>query len=109
MVARIEIKPEGKDWTFERNVMPGTSCGISDPLMDGGEEIIAVICDENDEKTTIARIQAVDYIINGEGCVDILKPPDVTLRLGDPHYITSIQSQLNSDRIELRISHQDKF
>ncbi len=110
MVSRIEIRPEGCDWTFERGIMAGESCGISNPLMDGGEELIVVICDENDLTTTVTRLFEDEFFEDsktGEICFE--KDPVAVLKLGDPHYITSIQSQLNSDKIGLRISHQNVF
>ncbi|MDO8269116.1 MAG: hypothetical protein Q7T54_00405, partial [Candidatus Levybacteria bacterium] len=64
---------------------------------------------DKDETTTVARLKEGEFEINEDGCVDIFKEPEVTLKLGDPHFVTSIQSQLNSDRIDVRISHQDKF
>ncbi len=109
MVARIEVKPTGEEWIFERNVMPGTSEGLHDPLLDGGEEIIVVVCDKNDEFTLVSRIKDGEYVISDDESVDIFKEPDVTLRLGDPHYLTTVQSIASNDRIEVRIPHQDIF
>lgn len=109
MVSRIEVRLPGQDWTFARNIMPGSSGGISDPLMDGGEDIISVACDELDESTLVTRLKQDDYVLSETGTVCILKSPDVVLRLGDPHYITTVQSQVNSDRLGLRISHQKSF
>lgn len=111
MVSRIEIRPKGGDWTFERNLMPGNSCGIADPLMDGGEEIISVSCDEHDAATSITRLKAGDFYEDpqsGEVCI-LKKDADFVLRLGDPPYETLIQSQINSDKIGLRIAHRDVF
>lgn len=109
MVARIETRRKEGDWTFECNVMPGSSRGISAPLMDGGEEVIAVMCDEEDRTTTVTWLKEGDFEIRGDDRVDFFKEPDVTLRLGDPHFVVSILSQLNSDMVEVRVSHQAKF
>lgn len=110
MVSRIEIRPKGCDWTFERSIMAGDSCGISNPLMDGGEEIIAVVCDENDLTTTVTRLFEGEYYEDSEtGEICFTKEPVTVLKVGDPHYVTDIQSQLNSDKIGLRISHQNIF
>lgn len=110
MVSRIEIKPEGCDWIFDRGIMAGESCGISNPLMDGGVELIVVRCDENDLTTTVTRLFEEEYFEDREtGEICFTKDPIAVLKLGDPHYVTSVQSQLNSDNIDLRISHQKVF
>lgn len=109
MVARIEVKPTGEEWIFERNVMPGTSAGMHDHLMDGGDETIVIACDELDEKTIVARLKEGEYLLKEDGNVELYKEPDSVLRLGDPHFITTVQSIASNNRIEVRISHQDKF
>lgn len=110
MVSRIEIKPEGCDWIFDRGIMAGDSGCISNPLMNGGEELIVVKCDESDLSTTVTRLFEGEFYEDsksGEFC--FAKDPVAVLKLGDPYYVTNIQSQLNSKKIGLRISHQKVF
>lgn len=111
MVSRIELREKNGEWEFYKNVMPGSVTVLDDPQPDGGKKHLAVLCTESDEETVVISMSSEEYEKAKEGeCFNLpQKPVDYVLELGDPHYVTTIQPSDKIDRIEMRISHQDKF
>ena len=107
MVARIEASHGNDIWHFSKNVFPGEPVKLVSLLPDGGKQVFAINCSDDDNYTRIFDVE--EGVIGKDGETIDHYVELATLRLGDPYFLGRVYSKPLEREIDFRISHQIKL
>ena len=110
MVTRIEGDGGCGDWTFHHNIMPGKAQRIID--LDPDKEsirMLSIVCRKDNLSTRVYEVTDPTYLSTGQFGENPHFELLAELRLDEPGFITDHYSEVTRKRIQLRVTHSNKF